>query len=89
MLIWRIFFVSRILYQDISIGKNLRKLRIQAGLSQEEVAVRLQVQGVTISREIISQMERGLHGIKISTLIELKKLYRVDTFDDFFCDLEE
>lgn len=52
--------------QDISIGDNLRTLRKKAGLSQEEVAVKLQVLGQSISREIISQMECGKHSIRIS-----------------------
>lgn len=35
--------MSEKIKQDISIGKNLHRLRKQAGLSQEQVAVKLQV----------------------------------------------
>ena len=70
--------------QDISIGDNLRTLRKKAGLSQEEVAVKLQVLGQSISREIISQMERGKHSIRISVLLAMKEIYKVKSMDDFF-----
>ena len=38
--------MSEKIKQDISIGKNLHRLRKQAGLSQEQVAVKLQVMGL-------------------------------------------
>lgn len=73
--------------QDISIGKNLKRLRLQNGLSQEQVAEKLQTQGFNISREIISQMELGKYSIRVSVLLELKKLYKVNSFDEFFANL--
>lgn len=75
------------LKQDISIGKNLRTLRKRAGFSQEEVAAKLELMGLSTSREIISQMELGRYSIRVSILLALKKLYNVATFDDFFQDL--
>ena len=61
--------MSEKIKQDISIGKNLHRLRKQAGLSQEQVAVKLQVMGLPVSREIISQMELGRYSIRVSVLI--------------------
>lgn len=78
--------MSSVINQDISIGKNLKKLRLRSGLSQEEAAAKLQVMGFTISREIISQMERGQHNIRVSVLLALKQIYN-SSFDDFFMDL--
>ena len=78
--------MAQILNQDISIGENLRTLRRRAGLSQEQVAARLQLRGISISREIISQMERGEHNIRISILLALKDLYQAD-ITDFFAGL--
>ena len=72
------------LKQDISIGDNLRALRKKAGLSQEEVAVKLQVLEQSISREIISQMECGKYSIRISVLLAMKEIYKVKSMDDFF-----
>lgn len=78
--------MSCIINQDISIGANLKTLRLRSGLSQEEVAARLQVMGFTISREVISQMERGCHNIRVSVLLALKDIYHA-SFDEFFADL--
>lgn len=72
--------------QDISIGVNLRRLRVEAGLSQENLAARLQVLGLPVSREIISQMELGRYSIRVSVLLALKELYHV-SFDEFFAGL--
>ena len=79
--------MSAIINQDVSIGANLKKLRRSNGLSQEEVAARLQVMGFSISREIISQMKRGRHHIKVSILLAMKEIYHA-SFDDFFQDLK-
>ena len=71
------------LKQDISIGENLRRLRKDAGLSQENLSARLQVMGLPVSREIISQMELGRYSVRVSVLLALKQLYHV-SFDEFF-----
>ncbi len=76
--------MSKKLKQDISIGANLRRLRKQSGLSQEKAAAKLQLVGIDISREIISQMELGNYSIKVSVLRALKDIYQVDSFDEFF-----
>ena len=76
------------LKQDISIGHNLKLLRKNANLSQEEVAAKLELMGLSISREVISQMELGRYSIRISILLALKQIYNVITYDDFFKDLK-
>lgn len=78
--------MSAVINQDISIGANLKALRLRNKLSQEDVAAKLQVMGFTISREIISQMELGHHNIRVSVLLALKELYHA-TFDEIFADL--
>ncbi len=79
--------MSSVIKQDISIGPNLKSLRLQNGLTQEDVAIRLQVMGFSMmSREIISQIERGRHNIQVSVLLALKELYGT-TFDKIFADI--
>jgi Uncharacterized protein conserved in bacteria len=73
--------------QDISIGRNLKKYRLEARLSQEMVATRLQAQGLDISREIISQMELGKYNIRVSVLLALTELYRTP-IQNFFVGLD-
>ncbi len=75
--------MSKKLKQDISIGPNLKKYRLAAGLSQELAAAKLQAQGLDISREIISQMELGKYSIRISVLFALAELYSTPLIDFF------
>lgn len=75
--------MSERIKQDISIGDNLRRLRERNHLSQEQVAAKLQLMGISVSREIISQMERGKYNIRVSILLALKEVYQA-TFDEFF-----
>lgn len=74
------------LKQDISIGDNLHTLRKRAGLSQEQVSARLQVRGLAVSREMLSQMELGKYSIRISVLLALKEIYHAK-IEEFFQDL--
>ncbi len=69
--------------QDISIGDNLKRLRKDNDLSQEELASKLQVMGISVSREMISQMELGRYNVRVSILVALKQIYKV-SFDEFF-----
>jgi transcriptional regulator with XRE-family HTH domain len=64
--------------QDISIGDNIRKLRKQAHLTQEQVVARLQLQGLEISRSSYSQIECGTYNIRVSELIALTEIFNVD-----------
>lgn len=76
------------LRQDIQIGDNIRRLRKQSGLTQEQVIARLQLQGIEISRSIYSQIECGSYNIRISELIALADLFSVD-FNSFFENLHD
>lgn len=78
--------MASVINQDISIGPNLKSLRLRNRLSQEDVSARLQVMGFTMSREIISQIESGRHNIRVSVLLALKELYHAD-FDEIFAGL--
>lgn len=72
--------------QDISLGSNIRKLRMQSHLTQEQVAAKLQLQGIEISRSCYSQIECGTYNIKVSELIALAALFQTD-FNAFFENL--
>ena len=66
------------LKQDIQIGSNIRNLRKASGLTQEQVVIQLQLQGIKISRSSYSQIECGTYNIRISELIALADLFQVD-----------
>lgn len=73
--------------KDLPIGSNLQHLRNKAGLSQDAVAAKLQLMGLSISREVVSQMELGKCNIRVSVLQALKDIYEIDSYDEFFRDL--
>ena len=69
--------------QDISLGSNIRNLRKQSHLTQEQVVARLQLQGLAISRSSYSQIECGTYSIRVSELVALAELFQAD-FNAFF-----
>lgn len=75
------------LKQDIHIGNNIRKLRKQTHLTQEQVTAHLQLQGIEISRSSYSQIECGTYNIRISELVALAELFQVD-YNAFFENLK-
>ena len=75
------------LKQDISIGKNLKALRKQSRLTQGQVSAQLEIMGLPVSTEVLAKMEQGRYSVRISVLLALKKIYKVDSFDEFFKDL--
>lgn len=64
--------------QDISLGDNLRKLRNQTKLTQEQVVAQLQLRSFSISRSAYSQIESGTYNIRISELIALAEIFQTD-----------
>ena len=61
--------MSNRIIPDVGIGKNLKRLRKNAGLTQEQAATKLQLLGLSVSREMLSQMERDQYNIKVSILL--------------------
>ena len=78
--------MSQKLKQDIQIGSTIRKLRKEAGLTQEQVVAKLQLKGLETSRSSYSQIECGTYNIRISELVTLAELFKVD-FNTFFQDI--
>ena len=61
--------------QDVNIGANLKKLRRRASMTQAEVAAKLELRGLYVSREIYAQIEGGSHHIRVSVLLALKEIF--------------
>lgn len=59
---------------DVYIGKNLRRLREKFGLSQEKLCAELQCRNCDIGRSTYAKYESGELNIRISVLMELKKI---------------
>lgn len=75
------------LRRDRNIGDNLRKLREKQGVSQEKLCALLQRRGCDIGRSTYAKYENGELNIKISVLIELRKIYGC-SYEDFFEGLD-
>ena len=73
--------------QDISIGKNLKKIRMNAGMTQEDVVTQLQLLGIDMSRNFYAHIEQGRYSIRVSELAGLRKIFDVG-YEDFFVGIE-
>ena len=73
--------------RDRSMGDNLRRLRIDTGISQEKLCAELQRRGCDIGRTTYAKYEAGELNIRASVIIELKKYYKC-TYDEFFAGLD-
>ena len=69
--------------QDISIGQNIRRLRKNHHLTQEEVVARMQLEGCQITRSAYAKIECGIASIKVKELMAMKEIFQAD-YADFF-----
>ena len=65
------------------IGNNIRKLREKAGLTQEQVAVKLQINGCDITRSAVAKIEVGQRHLYPDEIILLKSILSA-TYDEIF-----
>ena len=66
---------------EACVGNNLRALRLRAGLTQDEVAAKLQVLGCDVTRSAIAKIEVGQRHVYVDELIALQKVL-FTTFDE-------
>lgn len=64
-----------------AVGANIKKLREKAGLTQENLAAKLQIEGCDITRSAVAKIEVGQRHIYPDELILLKKILRTE-YDD-------
>ena len=66
-----------------ALGQNIRRLRILNGLSQEQLAARLQVRGCDITRSALAKIEVGQRHIYPDELKHLREIFGV-SYEDLF-----
>ncbi len=66
-----------------SIGNNIRTLREKAGLTQDLLATRLQLEGLDITRSAVAKIEVGQRHLYPDEILLIKKILNV-SFDDIF-----
>lgn len=76
------------LRRDLNMGENLKRLRVAAGYSQEQLCGELQRRGRDIARSAYAKYEAEQLNIRISILMELRKIYHC-SYDDFFVGLDQ
>ena len=73
--------------RDLNMGDNLRRLRVKSGLSQEKLCAELQRRGCDIGRTTYAKYEAGELNIRVSVIVNLRKIYNC-TYDEFFMGLD-
>lgn len=59
-------------------GRNLQRIRVSCGLTQEQTVAKLQVLGSPLSRSTYSIIEMGKGNIYMSDLVGLQQIFQVD-----------
>lgn len=65
------------------IGENLRKLRERAGLTQEQVAAKMQVGGCDITRSAIAKIEVGQRHVYPDEIILFRDILKT-SYEEIF-----
>jgi transcriptional regulator with XRE-family HTH domain len=65
------------------IGNNIRKLREKAGITQEQLSARLQVNGCDITRSAIAKIEVGQRHLYPDEIILICKILNT-TYESIF-----
>ncbi len=68
---------------ETKIGNKIRMIREKQGITQEDLAARLQVNGCDITRSAVAKIEVGQRHLYPDEIILLKKLLST-TYDEIF-----
>lgn len=63
---------------DMDIGKNIQTIRYQRELTQDQVVAKLNLMGISISKSSYAKLETNRMNIKVSELVALAKIFKVD-----------
>ncbi len=65
------------------IGQNIRKLRENAGLTQDMLSARLQTMGCDITRSALAKIEVGQRHLYPDEIILIKQILKI-SYDEIF-----
>ena len=71
---------------ETKVGNNIRRLREQAGMTQDTLAARLQLGGCDITRSAVAKIEVGQRHLYPDEIILIKQILRVEYEDIFNID---
>lgn len=68
---------------EIEFGKNIRRIRKEKKLTQDQLAAQLQLNGCDITRSALAKIEVGQRHLYPDEILLLKEILNVD-FNDMF-----
>ena len=74
------------LLSDKILGENIKRIRMQCGLTQEQTVAKLQVLGSPLSRSTYSLIEMGRGNLFVNDLVGLQIVFGV-AYEEFFKDI--
>ena len=66
-----------------ALGQNIRRLRIERGFTQEQVAAQFQVRGCDVTRSAYAKIEVGQRHIYPDEIVLLREILNV-SYEDLF-----
>lgn len=72
---------QKIKQDSILIGKNIRAIRLERKMRQTQMVALLQLQGVSITRETLVKIERGIQHVYASQLRAIRDVLQT-TYDE-------
>ncbi len=77
--------MAKILGTDL-LGRNIRRIRLEHHLTQEDMVAKMQLLGSPLSRSTLSIIEMGKGNVYASDLVAMQKVFQVD-YAEFFQDI--
>ena len=68
---------------ETRIGRNIRRLREEAGMTQDTLAAKLQVNGCDVTRSALAKIEVGQRHLYPDEIMLIKQILRVE-YEDIF-----
>lgn len=72
---------QKIKQYEIFIGQNIRRIRKERGIRQTEMVALMQLQNVSVTREALVKIERGIQHIQASQLRAIRNVLKT-TYDE-------
>ena len=73
--------------ENITIGFNIRRLRIAKGIGQTQLVALMQLRGVNITRQTLVKIETGTQHIKATQFKAIKEILET-TYDELLKERE-
>ena len=62
------------------VGKRIREARIAKNISQEELAIKLQLKNIIVGQKVISRIEKGERFVADHELLGFSEILKVDLY---------